>query len=120
MTAAESHQVNNFSADAFYRHTPRPGQPLNLILENARVSLKRRDILFNAHLLMCIPFQEIPLALANNQREIPPPDRGVPELGRMQGDLHHVDVAYQGIVDHHPQPLAVSNFHPYAAAPLFY
>jgi hypothetical protein len=63
----------------------------------------------NAHLSMCIPLQ-VPLAPANNQRvDIPPPGR-VAEPGRMQ-DLHHIDVAYQGIVNYHPQPLAVSYFY---------
>jgi hypothetical protein len=73
--------------------------------------------LLNAHLSMCIPLQ-VPPAPVNNQREdIPPPNRGVAEPGRMQ-DLHHIDVAYQGIVDYHPQPLAVSNFHFSAYGPL--
>ena len=72
-------------------------------------------ILFNAHVSMCLP--QVPPALANNQREdIPPPDGGVPEPGRIQDDLHHIDVAYQG---YHPQILAVSNFHLYAAGPSF-
>jgi hypothetical protein len=86
-------------------------------------------LLNDAHLLMCIPLQVQPGqpgAPANNnhynqvnQREdIPPPDRGVAEPGRMQ-DLHHIDVAYQGIVDYHPQPLVVSNFHLSADGPLF-
>jgi hypothetical protein len=76
--------------------------------------------LFNAHLSICIPLQ-VPPAPANNQRgDIPPPDRGVTgvaEPGRMQ-DLHHIDMDYQGIVDYHPQPLAVSNFHLSADGPL--
>ena len=69
--------------------------------------------------LMCIPPQ-VPPAAANNQPEnIPPPDRGVAEPARMQDlRVHHIDVAYQGIVDYHPQPLAVSNFHLSAARPL--
>jgi hypothetical protein len=63
-------------------------------------------------MLICIPLQ-VPHAPANNRREdIPPPDRGIAEPGRMQDPHpHHIDVAYQGIVDYHPQPLAVSNFH---------
>jgi hypothetical protein len=55
---------------------------------------------------MCIPLQ-VPPAAANNQREdIPPPDGGVAEPGGVQ-DLYHrdIDVARQGIVDYHPQPL---------------
>jgi hypothetical protein len=71
----------------------------------------------NAHLSTCI--LQVPPAPANNQREdIPRLDRGVAELGRIQ-DLHHIDVAYEGIVDYHPQPLAVSNFHFSADGPLF-
>ena len=67
---------------------------------------------------MCIALQ-VPPAPANNQREdIPPPDGGVAEPGRME-DLHHIDVAYQGAVDHHRQPLAVSNFHLPVGGPLF-
>ena len=74
--------------------------------------------LLNAHLSMCLPLQ-VPPVPANNQRDdIPPPRRGVAEPGRMQ-DLHHVDVAYQGIVDYRPQPLAVSNFHLSADGSLF-
>ena len=72
--------------------------------------------LLNAHLSMCIPLQ-VPPAPVNNEREdIPPPNRGVAEPGRMQ-HLRHIDVAYQGIVDY-PQPLAVSNFH-LSDGPLF-
>jgi hypothetical protein len=64
---------------------------------------------------MCIPLQ-VPPAPANNRREdIPPPNRGVAEPGRM----HHIDVAHQGIVDYRPQPLAVSNFHLSADETLF-
>jgi hypothetical protein len=73
--------------------------------------------LLNAHLSMCIPLQ-VPPAPVNNQREdIPPPNRGVAEHGRMQ-HLRHIDVDYQGIVDYHPQPLAVSNFRLSARASL--
>jgi hypothetical protein len=64
--------------------------------------------MLDAHLSMCIPLQ-VPPTPTNDQREdIPAPDRRVAEPGRMQD--RHVDVAYQGIVDYHPQPLAVSNF----------
>ena len=75
--------------------------------------------LLNAHLSMCIPLQ-VPPAPVNNQREghgIPPQNRGVAQPGRMQ-DLHHIDLAYQDIVDYHPQPLAVSNFQFSAYGPL--
>ena len=67
---------------------------------------------------MCIPLQ-VPPAPANNQREdIPPPGGGAAEPDRMQ-NLHHIDLAYQGIIDYRPQPLAVSNFHLSADGPLF-
>ena len=105
--AADSYQAN--SADAVSPYIAR--QLPNRALENAWpawVSLQHR--VHPAHLSMCLPLQ-VPPVPANNQREdIPPPRRGVAEPGRMQ-DLHHVDVAYQGIVDYRPQPLAVSNFH---------
>ncbi|KAF8462235.1 hypothetical protein DFH94DRAFT_699820 [Russula ochroleuca] len=38
-----------------------------------------------------------------HREDIPPPVRGA-RPGRMQ-DPHHFDVAYQGVVDYHPQPL---------------
>ena len=61
---------------------------------------------------------QVPPIPANDQPVyIPPPDRAVAEPGRMQ-DMH-IDVAYQGIVDLHPQPLAVSNFRLSADWPLF-
>ena len=72
----------------------------------------------NAHLTTYIPLQ-VPRAPTNNQPEdITPPGRGITEPGRMQ-DPHHIDVAYQGIVDYHPQPLAVSDFHLSTDGPLF-
>jgi hypothetical protein len=40
MAAADSHQANGFSADAFSRFIPR--QPPNLALDSAWVSLQRR------------------------------------------------------------------------------
>ena len=111
MAAANSHEANGFS-----RYIPH--QPPGLARENAWVSLQHCNVLLNAHLSMCIPLQ-VPPAAANNEPEnMPPPDRGVAEPARMQ-DLHHIDMAYQGIVDYHPQPLAVSNFHLSAARPLF-
>ena len=129
MAAADSNQANGFSADEFSRYIPR--QPPNLalerqprsnfVLENAWVSLQ--------HLVHCVVliFQCVylftlqgPPAPANDQREdIPAPDRGVlAEPGRMH-DLHHIDVAHQGIVDYHPHPLAVSNFRLSADGSLF-
>ena len=60
---------------------------------------------------MLIYYLQVPPAPADGQREdIPPPGRGVAEPGRMQ-DLHHIDVAYQGNVDYHPQPIVVGIFH---------
>jgi hypothetical protein len=62
---------------------------------------------------MCIPPQ-VPPTPANGQPEghredISPPVRGI--AGPQ--DPHHFDVAYQGVVDYHPQPLVgVSNSHP--------
>jgi hypothetical protein len=69
----------------------------------------------NAHLSICIlALQQVPPAPANNQREdIPPPDRGAAEPG-----INLIDPAYQSIVNYHPQPLAVSNFH-LSDGPLF-
>jgi hypothetical protein len=127
MATADSHQPNGFSADAFShrRYIPRQLPQADLAPENAWVSLQLNIvyILLNAHLSMCIPLQVAPAPAGpvNNQLEnIPPPGRGVvAEPARMQ-DLHHFDVAYQGIVDYHPQPLAVSNcnFHLSADGPL--
>lgn len=45
-----------------------------------------------------------------HREDIPLPVGGVAMPGRVQ-DPHRVDMAYQGIVDYHPQPLAVSIFH---------
>ena len=120
MAAADSNQANGFSADEFSRYIPRQPRS-NFALENAWVSLQ--------HLVHCVMliFQcvylftlQVPPAPANDQREdIPAPDRGVlAEPGRMH-DLHHIDVAHQGIVDYHPHPLAVSNFRLSADGSLF-
>ena len=66
--------------------------------------------LFDAHLSMCTLLQVPPTPVNNQREDIPPPDRA---------DLQYIDVAYQGIVNYHPQPLAVSNFHLSAGEPLF-
>ena len=64
---------------------------------------------------------QVPPALANgqpggHQEGIPPPVRNV--AGPQ--DLHHFDVAYQGVVDYHAQPLVgVSDSHPSAAEPAY-
>jgi hypothetical protein len=95
----QTHFLDSFHANRLTLHWIVLGLAFNVVCT-----------LLNAHLSMCIPLQ-VPPAPANNQREdIPPPDRGVAELGRIQ-DLHHIDMAYQGIIDYHPQPLAVSNFY---------
>ena len=65
---------------------------------------------------MYITPQVLPAPANNRQEDIPPLDRGVAEPGRMQ-DQHHID--YQGIIDYHPQPPAVSNFRPSVDGPLF-
>jgi len=61
------------------------------------------------HSLMCIPLQ-VPPAPGHGQPEghredIPPPIGGVAGPGRVQ-DPHRIDMAYQGIVDYRPHPLA--------------
>jgi hypothetical protein len=67
-----------------------------------------------SHSSMCISLQ-VPPALGHGQPEghhedIPLPVGGVAGPGRVQ-DLHHINNAHQGIVDYHPQPLAVGIFH---------
>ena len=119
MATADSYQANSFSADEFSRYIPR--QPPNLALENAWVSLQHRvHCVMLIHQCVYLFTFQVPPAPANDRREdIPAPDRGVlAEAGRMH-DLHHIDVAHQGIVDYHPRPLAVSNFYLSADRPLF-
>jgi hypothetical protein len=60
---------------------------------------------------MCIHIQ-VPPAPGHGQPEghredTPPPVGGAAGVQ----DPHHIDMAYQGIVDYRPQPLAVSIFH---------
>ena len=69
-------------------------------------------------------YSQVPPAPANGQPEghredIPPPVRHeVAWIGRVQ-DLHF-DVAYEGVVDYHPQPpVDVSNSHLFATEPPF-
>jgi hypothetical protein len=64
-----------------------------------------------AHPSTCFPLQVQP-APAHGQPEahhedLPPPVKDVAWPGRVQ-DSHHYDNAYQGVVDYHPQPFAVS------------
>ena len=76
-------------------------------------------MLTDAHLLMStsIPPQ-VPHAPANGQHEGHQEDIPLPVAGTQ--DLHHFNVAYQGVVIYHPQPLVgVSNSHPPAAEPAF-
>jgi hypothetical protein len=104
-------QANNFpvdSVDAFFI----PYQP-NHAQQNAWVSFRHRTFcLYNCSFHQCVP--QIPPAVNGqpeiHREDIPPPVRGA-RPGRMQ-DPHHFDVAYQGVVDYHPQPLlGVSNSH---------
>ena len=74
---------------------------------------------------MCIPPQ-VPPAPDNSQPEghhedIPLPVGGVAGPGpvRVQ-DPRRNDMAYQGIVDYHPQPPAVSIFYLTATEPLYH
>ena len=54
-----------------------------------------------------------------HREDVPPPVLGVAAPDRVQ-DPHYVDVAYQGIVDYHPQPLVgVSNTRTSATKPPF-
>ena len=63
---------------------------------------------------------QVPPAPPNNQQEdIPPPDGGVLADPARVGIKDPIDMTYQGIVDYHPQPLAVSNFHLLGDEPLF-
>ncbi|KAH9995125.1 hypothetical protein BJV77DRAFT_272522 [Russula vinacea] len=86
MPFADPHQANDFPGDPFLR--PIPHQHHDYALQNAAAW--------------------VPPAPANGQpeghRDIPPPGRGVARPGRVQ-DPDHFDMAYQGIVDYHPQPL---------------
>ena len=98
-------QANDFPGDSFLHSVQY--QPHNHALQNAWVSFRHQGILSftHTHSSMCIPLQ-VPPAPANGQPEdhwedIPPPVRNV---ARPQ-DPHHFHVAYQGAVDHHPQPL---------------
>jgi hypothetical protein len=112
---ANTHQVNDFPADASSRYVPR--QPHNHALQNVWVSFDiGNSAILQVFILSCV--LQAPPAPANGQpdghrEDIPPPIRGITGPGRAQ-DPHHGDVAYQGIqgiVDYHPQPFAVSDSH---------
>ena len=108
MALADPHQANDFPGDRFAHSIPH--QPHNHAQQNAWVSFRHWVLLpfTNVRSSICIPPQ-VPPALANGQPEGHRED--IPRPGRVQ-DPHHFDVAYQGIVDYHPQPLVgVSNPH---------
>jgi hypothetical protein len=71
---------------------------------------------------MCIPPQVAPAPANDGQPEGHREDRVEREVvgpGRVQ-DPHHFDVAFQGVVDYHPQPIVdVSNSHLSTTEPLF-
>jgi hypothetical protein len=124
MPLSDPHQADDFPGEPFLHAIPHPLH--DHALQNARVSFRHRVILPfpNPRSLMSIPSQ-VPPAPANGQleghRDIPPPVRGVtgPGTSRVH-DPDHFDVAYQGIVDYHPQPLLdVSNSHPSASGAPF-
>lgn len=113
MPFADPHQANDFPGDPFLR--PIPHQHHDYALQNAAAWVSFRHRLSNCSFISVCPSQ-VPPAPANGQpeghRDIPPPGRGVARPGRVQ-DPDHFDMAYQGIVDYHFQPLLdVSNFHP--------
>ena len=60
---------------------------------------------------MCIPLQVPPAGQPEgHQEDIPLPVAGQGRDRRVQ-DPPRINMAHQGIVDYHPQPLAVSIFH---------
>ena len=69
---------------------------------------------WGAHLSMSVPLQVLPATdngqLEGYQENILLQIRDVAGLNRQQ-DPHHIDVAYHGTVDYHPQPLDVCDFH---------
>ena len=109
-------QVNDFLGDPFLLSIQY--QPHNYALQNAWVSFRHQDILpfTHVHSSMCIPLQ-VPPAPDNDQLEGHREDILLP-VRNIAGpqDPHHFDVAYQGAVDYHPQPLVgVSGSRPSAA-----
>jgi hypothetical protein len=106
--ALAPHQADDFPRDPFSR--PIPHQPA---LQNVWVSSRHRDVLpYKCSFINVYP--QVPPAPANgqhaglpadHQEDIPPPVRHeVAWIGRVQ-DRHHFDVAYEGVVDYHAQPL---------------
>ena len=118
MDLAEPHQAIDFPVDPFFI----PYQPHNDAQQNAWVQAwvsfrhPSRDILLftYAHSSLCLPLQVPPAPNGQpegHQEDIPPPVRGFARLGGMQ-DPRNLDVAYQGVVDYHPQQLlGVSSSH---------
>ena len=115
MDLLDRHQTNDFLAEApphdpFYHSIPQ--QLYNHAMQNAWVSFRywdflRRSLFINMYSLQVppVPGHDQP---EGHHEDIPLPAGGV--AGRVQ-DPHHVNMAPQGIVDYHPQPLAVSFFH---------
>lgn len=71
------------------------------------------------HSSICIPPQAPPAGHGQpeaHRNNIAPPLGSSIGPGRVE-DPHRVDMAYQGIVDYRPQPLAVSIFHLSATEP---
>jgi hypothetical protein len=116
MDLPDRHQTNDFLAEAPppdpFSHSI-PHQLYNHALQNAWVSFRYWDFLCRSSFIN-VPLQAPP-APGHGQPEghhedIRPPVGGVAAPGRVQ-DPHRIDMGYQGIVDYHPQPLAVSIFH---------
>jgi hypothetical protein len=108
MDLPDRHQANDFLAEAppndpFYNSIPQ--QLYNHALQNAWVSFRYRDFL-----------RRFSFINVNLSQDPPAPGHGQPEdhhedIPLPVGGPHRTDMAHQGIVDYHPQPLAVSNFH---------
>jgi hypothetical protein len=108
MALADPHQVNDFSGEPFSHSIPH--QPHNHPLPNALVSCSILRFT-NARISTSI-LPQVPPAPANGQpghpEYRPPQVRGAAGPDRVQYP-HQFDVAYQGVVDYHPQPVAVSD-----------
>ena len=119
MAFTTPHQTNDFPGDLLLHHIQH--QPHNHALQDAWVSLRHRGILpfTDAHSSMSIPPQVLP-APTNGLPEGHRDDIPSPVRNAVGPDPHHFDIAYQGVVDYHLQPLAgVSSSYPSAAEPPF-
>ena len=118
MALSDPHQANDFPGDQVFHPVQHQSH-----IQNAWVSLGHFTLYkcSNAHPSVSILLQ-VPPAPANGQpeghRDIPPQARGVAGPGRVQAP-YYFDVAYQDVVDYHPQPLPVSNLHLSAIDPPF-